>query len=584
MFQCLLVLLGLVTFASIYRRVIRTDYFFDDLQAFGGDLDQISLPGIDALWTPQARPLLQLWFWLVSQCGDPAVVAYRLSGLLIHLVNCLLAYHLVSLLPFAFDDHKNTHEQNTASEQRSEWMGLLVATTWMIHPIVPQTICCIVQQAESIATMLEIVYLIAIVKLQSWARGKVAILLQAILVLGLYTKFIVVAVVPAGLLLDAMLQRKSIRVTLRTRWLLHIPPVVVALISVLLLAPTLIRAEGGVGFGGEAPTPWVYLMTSAKSFVQFLGLTVFPLHLSIDRSPQWIINAHSSLPWVLLSGVYFLAAIWFWHHPSNATHMKHRFIGWLLLMPLILLSPTTSFVPTADSFFEHRIYFAMVFWIWLVVLSIDWLIAKVSVVRVGNIRTVFTCILLVAGSALFIRTHVRVKDFETPQSIWRSALLVDASNSRAAQNFVAAMQQAGLGDAIEESLTQIAVNAESRGRPFDATVHQLARIKLQNGQPDAALRILQELNKQGRKLEDCVTVRQRRELGELSFDFALALAQVGKTHDAIMAIEKTIAVSPTDPFVHRFRGDLYHRLGDHEQAQQSWATAESFWKTITEKP
>jgi protein O-mannosyl-transferase len=565
--------------AVLYGRTIRTPYFFDDLQAFGGDLNQVSLPSLDAIWSPQSRPVLQAWFWLISQWGEHAVVAYRTSGLLIHVVNCFLAYHLVRILTTAFDNDEKASEQGTSRERRSEWIGFSVAAIWLIHPVVPQTVCAIVQQAESIATMFLILYLILIAKLQSWGRWKVAILLQVILLLGLYTKFIVIAAVPAGLLLDAMLQRKSIWSTLRTSWLLHLPPVVAALIAVVLLAPTLIQAEAGVGFGGEAPPVIVYLMTSAKSFVHYLWLAFFPIHLSIDRSPRWIITAQESLPWFILCWAYISIGIWLWCRSSQTNHPNSRFIAWLLFMPIILLLPTSSFVPTADSFFEHRIYFAIVFWVWMALEVCDRLISQRSINHRRRVQ-VYAGIVVVTWTMLTVRTYFRTIDYATPEAIWRSALEVDPDNSRAAQNFVAAMQIAGLENAIQDSLIKVAANAERQGYSFHATVHQLAKTEIKNGQPESALQILQQLRKTVRKLEDCITVRQRREFGEVWFDLALALSQLGNPHDALAALDNTIKASPNDPIVHQFRGDLFHRLGDNDRAQESWSKSQKLWTTI----
>ncbi len=562
---------------AIYAPALKFPYYFDDLQAFGGDLERVDLPSLPSVFSPLSRPLLQLWFYWLSQLGDNSLYVYRLAGIAIHCWNAFLVFFLADhLLNRVTRDSDHSRSLVVGGREVAAWLAVI----WLFHPVAVQTVCSVVQQAESLMTTCIITALLLIAKStprRLWLR---AIGFNSLLIAGLYLKVVMVVVIPAGLLLDAICFRGSVWKTFRHHCLIHLPPWALGVVLVAIVSPALLRAEGGVGFGGDAPPVPVYFMTSLRSLVEYFGLAFFPNSLAIDRAPNWIVSPVDAFPWFVVVAVYIGTAVWVWVRSSRVGDPRTRLVAWLMLMPLIVLLPTSSIIPTADSFFEHRIYFAMVFVLWLSLLIVNRVIHSVLPSRLHR-QMAFAMVGLSMTVGFAARTQSRVNDFNTLESIWRSALLVDPSNARAAQNWVAAMQEADQESLILPAIKRLMIAAGRRQQRPDALAHQFAKELLRRGESTVATEILENLTSRLPEPNDLLTNRARREFGEIWFDLALGYSQLGRPDQALAALQKTQLAAPADPVVFQFQGDLYQQLGDEARSKRAWGEAARLWENVT---
>jgi protein O-mannosyl-transferase len=553
---------------AIHFQVLQATYYFDDLQAFGGNLDEVPMPTWGSIAAPQQRPLLQLLFSVCSSVSTTPLLLYRINGLLIHLVNGLLLARLVRLVSAQRTTSLNS--RTTGNDPSFEkWTGAIVATIWLIHPLGVQTVGSIVQQAESLMATCFIGYLLVIVHVGHRSFYKRVAMAYALLILGTYLKVVMIVAVPAGVLLDALLAGRSIREVLRSHWMVHVPPIVGCLAISAVLVPMLMRAEGGVGFGGDAPPVVIYLMTCTRSFVTYLSLAFWPRELAIDRGPHWITTISQMLPWGLCVLTYSMTACALWLRQFAVPSIDSRLLGWLLWMPLIILAPTSTVIPTADPFFEHRFYLPLVFIVWFIVWFgmrawEDWFRNQRLFIILG------VCFVLVSLSA---RTFVRSRDFRTLESLWRTALEVDSDNDRAAQNWVLAMQEENRDAEIIPMLNELLRFAKDNQKQHEAVEHQLARAHLREGNLRVAKEILAGLSSKFPSPARLLTDREKREYGERAFDLAVVLFQQNELPQALQAIKYAMQCTPEDPFAFAFAGDISLEMNLPEDAIRFWREA-----------
>jgi tetratricopeptide (TPR) repeat protein len=413
-----------------------------------------------------------------------------------------------------------------------------------------------------------ICYLLVVAKAISPPRWLSAFLLYALLLAGLYTKVVMVTAVPVGIMLNSLMTNQTLVATVKSHWKLHIVPLAFGLMLVLAMVPMLMRSEAGIGFGGDAPAAGIYLMSSFRAFAMYLGLAVWPSSLTIDRGPHFITDWKFAVPYAIGFVVYFGLACFAWRTGFGRYPLR-RCLGWLMLSPLFILAPTSSIVPTADPVFEHRFYLPLAFVISTVAFGSYGFLA----LRFGRSRIYRKVVLGLAVVILVLlafRSSVRARDYASSVQVWRSALLVDAENARAAQNFVAALQHAELEAQLVAELKSLIVQSDRRGQRIDALAHQLAKAHLRRAEPEIAYPMLVEVTKRSTPVENLLTDRQRREVGERWFDLAVASAQLGRAPEGVQAIRQTLLATPNDSIAHAMAGDLFSAVGDLEAAERHW--------------
>ena len=157
-----------------------------------------------------------------------------------------------------------------------------------------------------------------------------------------------------------------------------------------------VTAGSGALFDLGEITPFNYLLTQARAVWLYLRLLVFPVGLNFDRdfALSTGLGASTVVAWFALIALIVFAAwrvrkqsAWFW-----------------LLGGLLLLLPTSSFLPLADLVAERRLYLPLV----SLSLGLAVLLAKMP-------RAVGIIVLLLAAGLSAQRSLV----YQTEESLWR---------------------------------------------------------------------------------------------------------------------------------------------------------------------
>ena len=556
--------LVLVAIAVAYAPSLGGPFVFDDLNAFKGSDYSQPLPTWNSLLHAEHRPVLSLSFLISDSILGSDAFGRRLGNVFIHLVACYLAFKLA--IVFA---PKQTLQ--------TKWFALSVASLWGIHPLCSQAVAYVIQRAESLMSLFLFALLLVDVKMGATRQRWRVSMLWVLFVLGIYTKTVMISALAVVPLFDRAFLFDSWREVWRQRKFALLLPLAVGIFSSIILLPALIESKTGVGFGGDAPPVHIYLLTQVRSMGQYAMLTVWPSQLSIDRGPHFVTSLNQIIPETFCLAAWCAAALLFWTRFDHGA-MEGKKLAFLMIAPLLILAPSSSFVPTADPMFEHRMYAPLLF-------LVAWLCTVAHHIMSGlgeRRRVVLGCLCTLAFALLFARTMVRCDEYSSAPLLWATAIRVDPDNNRAVQNFVGSMQNQNQSQLVEPALEQLIaesteVNRQADDRSLDVLRMYRAMEWVAQGKVDAAVPELEHVaGIRGPALmspAELYTYRQRRDYSTRFVNLAIAYRQAGRLPEAYDQIRFALEIDDTPPFGFAIAGYIAQDLRKHAEAVEHWERA-----------
>jgi tetratricopeptide (TPR) repeat protein len=260
------------------------------------------------------RQLTFFTFYLNHLFGGDDPSGYHLVNVGIHVANAVLLYWLLARFV-------------------EPWIALAAAGLFLVHPVQTEPVLYVYERSTLLACFFSLLALTALVKERRW-------LAVVMFLCAFESKESAIAVPLVAALSGARLGRNERGLKPATTYL------VAGILAVAALAILMYRHEASVGIGATAQiNPLRYLLTETRVVFTYLRLLVFPYSQSLEYDFQ---NVGSVLT---VAGVAaLLLAGWL---------LRHRVEGICVLAFFILLAPTSSFIPSADAAFEHRLYLPM---------------------------------------------------------------------------------------------------------------------------------------------------------------------------------------------------------------------------------
>ena len=300
-----------------------------------------------------------------------------------------------------------------------------VALIWGVHPLTTSAVTYIIQRAESLATFWMLccmfAWLCAFSKAKTDQECAISQRSSTILAgLAIVAAWLAYGSkeMSAGLpFIIAFFDRAFIATTwsqVRKRWLWYALLVAPIVLGMVLILPRLVNStgRGTIGFSMEGITPMSYFLSQPRVFCQYLWLTVFPVNQTLDYGwlppRDTLSKAFGVVGWSLIA----VTLIWL--------SRKRGKLAFLLASSLLVLAPTSTFVPLQDIIFEHRFYFPLAF-----------LLAGLfacSCVRLSQ-RFVLTVAIAVAVP-LSLLTITRCMDYSSPLLMMQHDVKNQPSNPR----------------------------------------------------------------------------------------------------------------------------------------------------------
>lgn len=344
------VLAGAVFIAfQVYQPALNGPFVFDDTHLPYGTPDY---PNNLRAWISSVRPLLMATYWLNVQIStEPA--AFHIVNVLLHLLNSLLVFFIVRKL-LSLSEPQSPGSRPSARGPLTTLLAGFAAAVFLLHPVQTESVSYIAGRSE----ILSVLFLLAAFAVFLYRRSAGVSWSSAIVILALFgaavaSKEHTVALVALLLLTDYYWNPGFSFAGIRRNWRLYLPIAVGSLAGVAFVARVL-AGSPSAGFGIKDFTWYQYFFTQCRAFFAYLRLFLFPAGLDLDYDFPISRNLLDHGAAFSLIAILMLVAA--------AIYFRRRFplLSYGFLVYVLLLAPTSSFVPIKDPFAERRLYLPMI--------------------------------------------------------------------------------------------------------------------------------------------------------------------------------------------------------------------------------
>lgn len=552
-----------VTTVAAYWPALHGPPVFDDAALFVS-LSRTSLgqlARLDSLAGPLSRNVTQLTFALNHYFSGADTFAYHLTNVGIHLAVVLLLFLLGRIA------------LQRAGIEAPGGPAFVTAAVFAVHPMQTQAVSYIVQRAESLASMFYVLFVLLLV-VSERARPRLRYLAWGGSLLSMYlgigSKAIVATAPIAYLLLRLVLpapvaqgdEKPTARSRSLTSWLLGATVGLCAIGAAIATVPSFFKASShasAVGFSIPGLSGWEYALTQARVVLAYLRLLVLPVGQSLDhdfpisRSLLELPTAFSVALVAALVGAAIFGATRTW--AGGASRAVARLSAFGFLWFLLVLSPTSTFIPVLDVMVEHRVYLAS--WgIYLPLVAAGTLgVRRLLSPTAGHVTA--TLMLAVLAAATWSRNHVWASDI----ALWQDVVAKPPGKPRA-HLFLAN-----------------AYVARGELKAAEAEYRRCLELNGVDPDPRALVGLGNALLRQNRAAEavDVLLPADGPGLGPFASDLrsilAVALLEVGRLSEAERAVRSVLASNPLDSAAHNTLGEVRLAGGDAAGARQEFLEA-----------
>lgn len=332
----LAVLAGLI---AIYGPALNGVPVYDDL------LLPVFQPHPSHAWFPYlrgGRPLYYLSLHLNYLLAGQETFVYHLTNVLLHaLVGCLVYFILRRAL-----------ELTGGARREASLAALFGSLVFLFHPVQTEAVAYIASRSESLSTLFAYSALALLLaqgeEAIGWGR---AALILGLLAAGTLVKEHVVAMAAVLVVVDWRLKQKGAVAGLVRNWRLHAGLVLGAILAVPAIVLFVTRHSSRSAGLAVPDTNWFrYLCTQFEVIWIYIRLFVFPINQSMNYD---VPTAGGLFDPLVLLGLAGLAGLLYlaWRYRS-----RYPLAALGIVVFLILLAPTSSVIPIADTVAERRMY------------------------------------------------------------------------------------------------------------------------------------------------------------------------------------------------------------------------------------
>lgn len=492
----------------VYLPALKGPFVFDDLTL------PVLQPGPSAPWSDYlfgVRPLYYLSLLAQYKLHGPDPLPFHLVNWLLHAVNALLLFGILRRYT-VLGELASSHGMAASA---------FGAGLFLLHPVQTEAVSYIASHSEVLSVFFAFLAWRLFLDRRHPQLGLASAAgIVAMLVLGLAVKEHLIALIAIFVLTDVLFS--GWRANLR----FYLPLGLFAAAAAAYLLSRITNTTAG--FGVEGATPFTYLVTQGAVIWRYLQLVLIPVGQSVDHAMPISVSLTGLAGWTGLAAV----TVWLWRKASRLA-----LFGWLAF--LLLLAPTSSFVPIADPMAERRLYLAMP---GLALLVAPWL------------RRAHPWMLAAALVALALLTWNRNEKWASSEALWRDAVAGNPSNSRAQFQLAHALYLDGrCADSIEHYKL-----AERHGGAENALYIDWALALDCAGKPDEALTMLE----------------RARETSHLRWSTAgMIEGKRGRSAEALAALDRAIGLRGDFAMSWVYRGNVLVGLGRRAEASESFRRA-----------
>jgi tetratricopeptide (TPR) repeat protein len=274
---------------------------------------------------------------------DPAAstLSYHLTNVFLHAFNAFLVFCLCERL---FTSH-------VVERTRALLAAALATLLFLLHPLQTESVAYVAGRSEVLsATFVLLAWLVYVRRIGRAVAARESCLILGFFALACASKEQAAATIPAVLLLtDWAFGSRSLWAEIKWNWRLYAPLAVGAALGASAVA-FIIQGSGSAG-SGTGVSSLDYFLTQCRALFVYLGLFVFPVGQNADRdfalSHHW--NDYGAVIATFLLVVLIIGTL-----------RQRPLIRYGTLLFFAFLAPTSSLIPLADPFAEHRMYLPVV--------------------------------------------------------------------------------------------------------------------------------------------------------------------------------------------------------------------------------
>jgi protein O-mannosyl-transferase len=471
-------------------------------------------------WLVGVRPLLMFSYWVNFELSGAETFSYHAFNVLFHAMNAVLIFLIV----------RKILEWTGVEKERLDILAGFAGGLFLLHPVQAESVAYIASRSEDLSGLFFFgAYAVFLYRRSteiSWMRAAAVLLLfGAAAVTKEHT-----ATLPALLILTDYFWNPGFSFTgLRRNWRLYAPMIVAGALAGLFVMRTL-RGATSAGFAVKLFTWYEYLFTQFRAIWVYVRLFLLPVGQSIDYdfAVSHTLMEHGA--WLGLTALLAGACAAFYFR------RKYPLAAFGYFVFLLLLAPTSSFIPIRDPVAERRLYLPM---IGLLLITFEFL---------RRWKAQRTTALVVMGSVLAVSAVITYRR----SSVWSSAVaLWEDTVEKAPRNARAHFQLAHayfLERACDKAAAHYAIAAQIE-KPNDMLLVDWALAYDCLNQPEEALTHL----RQAAALHPDAHVYSQ---------IGMVYGKQGKNAEALEALDIAVRLNPRFEMSYIYRGGVHLALND----------------------
>jgi tetratricopeptide (TPR) repeat protein len=517
---------------AVYGSSLPGPFVFDDHPTIVenpgiGNFTEALLPAADGR-PVSGRPLVSLSLAFNYAVGGLDPWGYRLVNVIVHTLAGLVLFGVVRrTLALA--------GEKAAGGVRPEWVALIVAALWVLHPIQTGAVIYVVQRAESLMGLCYLLTLYLFIRGVTSSRPAGWLWASAVVcATGMTAKEVMVSAPVMVLLYDRTFLAGSFAAAWRLRRTFYLGLCSTWGVVILLLLHSGDRG-GTAGFG--MVSSWQYLLTQCEALVIYLRLALWPSPLVFDRGTYLV----EGIGDVILQALFIVGAL-----VATGFALKYRpGLGFLGACFFVILAPTSSVIPVASqTIAEHRMYLPLAA---IIAGVVCWAGDRAG--RYGLL--VFLPVCVMAGVA----THERNKVYRSELALWEDTAAKWPQNARAPGNIGVLLLASGNVPGAIDRLEQ-AVRLDPRAVQLHASLCQ-AYVRV-GKYPEAVT-------------HGEIAIRLVPDMVDTRMELAKALEGLGRFAEGGQQYAAALGYEPKNSEIHRALAQVFVKLGDIDGARRHGA-------------
>ena len=516
-------LAGLFLVLEVYGPALNGAFVLDDryLPFMDPAIAQASIKG----WVLGLRPLLSFSYWLNYQSSGTESYAYHLTNVFLHFLGSivigLVAAKLLTL-------------GGTTGRERNI-LSVIAGGLFLLHPMQTESVAYVASRSEVLSVLLYFSGFAVFL----YRRTESITILRSLAIVALFaaaisTKEHTLTLAALLLMADYFWGLGGIR----KNWPLYGILAIAGAWGAFVVGRVL-KGASTAGFNVPGLTPTTYFFTQCRVIWTYVRLFFLPAGQNVD--PDVAVSAslldHGAIAG-LLGLVALVVAAWIYRK-------RFPLVAFGVFMFILLLAPTSSFIPISDVQAERRLYLPF---LGLVLICLEFLRRLKWSQMVG------------AGAAILavcsILTYQRSQVWASPIDLWKDAAAKSSKKWRPRFQLAYAYYDAG-DFARASDAYEAASHLEPPG--FNLLVDWALALDAQ-GKPQEALIKLQQAS----MLESSAHVQAL---------IGMVYAKQSKWQEALAALERAEKIDPRFDVTYLYRGNIYEAAGDKASAAAQYQRA-----------